>query len=83
MIKKRLQDLEELVARRGRGRCPGTPAIVLPHNGRGPLPPAVPPCRWCGRVHGLVIEAPADDATSHGGATSAVGASDQYPPVCG
>jgi hypothetical protein len=64
MDKRRLQKLEKLVARRGRGHCPGTPAIFLPHNGRGPLPPKPLPCRWCGNVHGVVIYASPDAETS-------------------
>jgi hypothetical protein len=64
MNKRRLQKLEELVARRARGRCPGTPAIFLPQNHRDPLPPTPPPCRRCGNLHGVVIYASPDAETS-------------------
>lgn len=53
-LKARLARLEQ--QRPGDGPCPGPITAIVPHDGRGPLPPDAPPCPRCGVPHVLAVE---------------------------
>lgn len=54
-LARRLLALEQRSGRSA-GPCPGPVTIILPHNGRDPMPQDAPSCPHCGEHHVLIVE---------------------------